>query len=73
MDERASEAFWGSLDRQWLGLQLLQLGLKPLLPTERPREEYSQRKVSGCLVELVKKSAGVGDGGEQELERVAEQ
>ena len=47
--------------------------LKGLLPTERPREEYSQRKVSGCLVELVKKSAGVGDGGEQELERVAEQ
>lgn len=61
------------MDRQWLGLQLLQPGLKALLPTERPREEDSQRKVPGCLVELVKKSAGVGDGAEQELERVAEQ
>lgn len=65
--------FLGSLDRQWLGLQLLHLGFKGLLPTERPSEEYSQRKVSGCLVELVKKSAGVRDGGEQELERMAEQ
>lgn len=44
-----------------------------MLPTERPREEYSPRKVSDWLVEPVKKSAGVRDGGEQELERMAEQ